>query len=127
MKHLPLLLAVVIGCTAIPVATYAKDKRDRDDWKDSSKSLKNDLNALDNHYDQVKDRVKNMGNGDRRLWEGLRGIRSNIDRIKDQASSGRYDGRDLRDRIQQAHNDLRSLQDQMEYNNGKRRGGYRPY
>jgi hypothetical protein len=126
MKHLLLLLTVAIGFSAVPVTSFAKDKK-KDDWKDSSKNLKDDLNALDNHYSQVKDRVKNMGNGDRRLWEGLRGIRSNIDRIYDQANSGRYDSRELHYRIDQAHNDLRSLQSQMEYNNKRRGGYYRPY
>lgn len=131
MKHLLLLLTLVIGLTAIPATSFAKDKhKDKDDWKDSSKHLKNELNALENHYNQVKDRIKYLGNGDRRLWEGLRGIRSNIDRIYDQASSGRYDGRDLSYRIDQAHNDLRSLQERMEYNNSRRANGggyYRPY
>lgn len=126
MKHLLLLLTVVVGFTAVPVASFAKDKK-KDDWKDSSKNLKDDLNALDNHYNQVKDRVKNLGNGDRRLWENLRGIRSSIDRIYEQASSGRSDSRELHYRIDQAHNDLRSLQDQMEYNNKRRGGYYRPY
>ena len=126
MKHLLLLLTVVVGFTAVPVTSFAKDKK-KNDWKDSSKSLKDDLNALDNHYNQVKDRVKNLGNGDRRLWENLRGIRSNIDRIYDQANSDRYDSRELHYRIDQAHNDLRSLQDQMEYNNKRRGGYYRPY
>jgi len=119
MKHLPLLLALVIGCTAVPVATFAKDKHD--DWHDSSKNLKNDLNALQNHYDQVKDRVKNLGNSDHRLWSNLHDIKSNIDGIYDDANRGRYDG--LHSRIQQANDDLRRLQDQLEYNN-KRHGGY---
>jgi hypothetical protein len=126
MKHLLLLITLIIGLNAIPATTFAKDKHKDDDWKDSSKRLKYDLSALENHYNQVKDRVKYLGNGDRRLWEGLHDIRSNIDHIYDQASGDRYDGRDLHYRIDQAHNDLRSLQERMEYNNS-RRSGYRPY
>ncbi len=126
MKYLPILLAIVVGFTVVPAATFAKDKHKDDDWRDSSKDLKNDLNALQNHYDQVKDRIKNLGNGDRSLWAGLRDIRSNIDGIYDDANRGRYDG--LRNRIQRANDDLRRLQDQMEYNNKRRGGGYyRPY
>jgi len=135
MKHLLLLLTLIVGLTAVPATSFAKDKdkhkdKDKDEWKDSSKHLKDDLNALEKHYDQVKDRIKYLGNGDRRLWEGLRGIRSNIDRIHDQAYSGYSDGRDLRYRIDQAHGDLRSLQERMEYNNSRRAnsgGYYRPY
>jgi hypothetical protein len=128
MKQLLLLLTLAVGITAVPVTSFAKDKKDHDDWKDSSKSLKNDINALENHYSQVKDRVKDQGHGDRRLWDGLRDIRSNIDRIRDQADHGHYDGRDLHYRIDRAHGDLRSLQEQMEYNNKRRGGGYyRPY
>ena len=123
-QRLPLLfLAIIIGCTTIPVPTFAKDRHD--DYRDSSKDLKNDLNALQSHYDQVKDRVKNLGGGDRRLWGGLRDIKSNIDGIYDDANRGRYDG--LRNRIQRAHDDLRRLQDQMEYNNKRHGGYYRPY
>ncbi len=124
MKQLPLiLLALVMGFTAVPVATTYG--RDRDDRRDSSKDLKNDLNALQSHYDQVKDRVKNLGNGDRRLWSSLQDIRSDIDRINDDANRGRYDG--LRGRIQRANDDLSRLQDQMEHNNKRRGGYYRPY
>jgi uncharacterized coiled-coil DUF342 family protein len=133
MKHLLLLLTLIVGLTAVPATSFAKDKhkdKDKDEWKDSSKHLKNDLNALENHYDQVKDRIKYLGNGDRRLWEGLREIRSSIDRIRDQAYNGHSDGRDLSYRIDQAHNDLRSLQERMEYNNSRRGNGggyYRRY
>ena len=122
MKHLLLFLAIIVGFTALSTPTYAKDK-----WKDdSSKGLKNDLDQLNSHYDLVKDRVKNLGNGDRRLWDGLHDIRRNIDNINGQASSGRYDGRDLHDQIRHANDDLDRLQGQMEANN-KHRGGYRPY
>lgn len=124
MKQIPLLLlALLMGFTAVPVTTFARDRHDES--RDSSKDLKNDLNALQNHYDQVKDRVKNLGNGDRRLWSSLHDIRSNIDGIYDDANRGRYDG--LRSRIRQANDDLNRLQGQMEYNNKRRGGYYRPY
>jgi len=119
MKYLPFLFAVVIGCTAVPVSSFAKDRHD--DWHDSSKDVKGDVKALEDHYDQVKARVKDQGNGDRRLWAGLHDIKSNIDGIVDDQKSHHYDG--LHGRIQQANDDLRRLQDQMDYNN-KRRGGY---
>ncbi|MDR3403445.1 MAG: hypothetical protein P4L99_13185 [Chthoniobacter sp.] len=121
MKHVLLFLAIIVSFSALSTPTYAKDK-----WKDDSKGLSNDLDALNHHYDMVKDRVKNLGNGDRRLWDGLHDIRRNIDSINGQASSGRYDGRDLRDQIRHANDDLDRLQAQMESNN-KHRGGYRPY
>jgi hypothetical protein len=121
MKHLPLLLALIIGCTAVPASTFAKDKRD--DWGDYSKHVKGDVKALEDHYEQVKARVKDQGHGDRRLWDGLHDIKSNIDGIVDDQKSGHYDG--LRGRIEQANDDLRRLQDQMEYNNNRRGGFYR--
>lgn len=124
IQRLPLvLLAIVIGFAAVPATTSARDRHD--DYRDYSKDLKNDLNALQNHYDQVKDRVKNLGGGDRRLWGSLRDIKSNIDGIYDDANRGRYDG--LRYRIQRSHEDLRRLQDQMESNNKRHGGYYRPY
>ena len=128
MKHLLAVLTLVIGLTSLPATTFAKDKHHDDDRKDSYKDLRNDLNALHNHYDQVKDRVKNMGNGDRRLWEGLRDIRGNIDRIDSQVRDDRFDGRQVSYQIRQANDDLTRLQAQMEYSNKRRGGGYyRPY
>jgi hypothetical protein len=120
MKHLPLLLALVIGFTAVPVTTFAKN---HDDWHESSKKLKDDVKALESHYDQVADRVKYHGNGDRRLWSGLMDIRANVDRIHDDVKRDRYDSREMRYRIDQAHNDLLRLQDQL-LHGGKRHGGY---
>ncbi|EDY21830.1 hypothetical protein CfE428DRAFT_1076 [Chthoniobacter flavus Ellin428] len=121
MKYLPLLFAVVIGCTAVPVTTFAKDRRD--DWGDYSKHVKEDVKALEDHYDQVKARVKDQAQGDRRLWSGLHDIKSNIDGIVDDQKSGRYEG--LRSRVQQANDDLSRLQAQMEHNNNRRGGYYR--
>ncbi|MEP6670403.1 MAG: hypothetical protein ABJF10_14680 [Chthoniobacter sp.] len=123
MKHLLLCLAIIVGLTSLPTTTFAKDKRRDDDWKDSSKDLRNDLKSLQKHYDMVKDRVKNSGGTDRRIWGNLQDIRRNIDSLNDQVSNGRYDGRDVRNQIRRADDDLNRLQAQLEYNS-KRKGGY---
>lgn len=125
MKHLPLVLALAIGLTAIPAATFAKSKGD--DWHESSKKLKDDVKALQSHYEQVAARVQYKGNGDRRLWSDLGDIKANVDRIHDDVKHDRYDSREMRYRIEQAHNDLERLQDRL-YHGDKHHGGYyRPY
>jgi hypothetical protein len=128
-----LLLSLAFGLINVPVATLAKDKDKRDyyypggEWK-QYRDVRDDLKALDKHYDQVKDRVKYLSGGDRRLWDGLHDIRDNIDRIRYQLDDRHSDDRDIRSQIGRAHDDLSHLQAQMEYQN-KRRGGYysRPY
>ena len=128
MKHLLLLLAVVFGVASLPTTVFAKDKKKDydDDSRRGDKEVRNNLNALQNHYDQVKDRVKNMG-GDRRQWEPLRQIRADIDRLNAQVDSGNFDSRDIRGRIQRANDDLRRVQDDLEGNASRHGGRYRPY
>ena len=126
MKRLLLLLTIVVGLTSLPAITFAKDKHRDDDWTDSSRDLRNDLSALQRHYDQVKDRVKNSTGADRRIWGNLQDIRRNIDSISSQVSYGRYDGRDVRYQIRRTDDDLNRLQAQLEYNTKHRGGYYRP-
>jgi hypothetical protein len=127
MKHLLLFLALISSFSLLPTMAVAKDKRhDDDDWHKVAKDLRTDMNLLQAHWDQVKDRVKHMG-GDRRQWDGLQAVRANIDDLNAQLDSGRFDIRDVRARIQQGHDDLLRVQDQLEDKNKHRGGGfYRP-
>jgi len=130
MKTVLFLLALAASLCLLPATVTAKDKRrDDDDWHKAAKQLRSDLNLLQSHYDLVRDQVQHLGGG-RRQWDEMRRIQGDIDALNDQVSTGRFDLRDVRARIQQEHDDLvrvgQQVQDKGKYQRGYGGGFYRP-
>jgi septal ring factor EnvC (AmiA/AmiB activator) len=129
MKQLPLLLCLVLGILmGLPCHLPAKDS---DDWSKVQKDMRNRVKQVQKNWDLHRDRVKYL-NGDRRQWQQMQAIRSDIDDISARVESGRFDPRDIRNRIDRANADLDRVQAQLDYKrnapSGPPQGGfYRPY
>jgi hypothetical protein len=129
MKKLPLLLSLLLGILmGFPWTGLAKDS---DDWRSVQKDLRNRVKHAQHNWDIHRDRVQYMG-GDRRQWDHMQAIRRDIDDISARVESGRFDPRDIRNRIDRANADLDRVQAQLDYKrnapSGPPQGGfYRPY